>query len=115
MALDFSKLVMGPCVTVFGEAVTYTPVVSAPAATPFTVRGIFDAEHQAVAPDYRGDGDQFAAMAVTSQGPVLAVRLADMPQAPLAGDSVAIAGTTYQVWDVVPDGQGKVDLMLRHA
>lgn len=115
MAIDFSTLVMGPCAAVFGRDVLYTPVVSAPGAMPFTVRGIFDAEHQAVEPDYRGDGDQFTAMAVTSQGPVLAVRLRDMPQEPLAGDAVCIGGVTYQVWDVVPDGQGKVDLMLRLA
>ncbi len=113
MAINFSRLVIGPCVAVFGQAVSYTPVVSDPGGTAFQVRGIFKAEHHAISPDYRGDGDQFAAMAVSTQGPVLAVRLCDLPHAPRAGDQVDVSGASYQVWDVMFDGEGKADLALR--
>jgi len=44
---------------------------------------------------------------------VLAVRLCDLPHAPRAGDQVDVSGASYQVWDVMFDGEGKADLALR--
>ena len=105
MAIDFEKLVLGPCLTTFGEAVTYRPLVSSPGAAPFAITGIFDAEHDLV--------EEFEGIDHSTQGPVLAVRLSDFPAPPEQLDQLIVRGQLYQVYDVRPDGQGKADLILK--
>jgi len=115
MGLNFSRLVMAPCVAVFGEAVTCEPLVSSPGAPAFAARGIFDALHEVVEMAFRDAGDNYDGNPVTSQAPVLGIRLADWPLVPKKGDRITVQATLYRVWDVQLDGQGKADLVLRRA
>jgi hypothetical protein len=107
MGLNFDKLVLGPCVSAFGRRVTYRPLASAPGVAAFAVSGIFEAEHEMIE---RRDGADHSSVA-----PVLAVRLSAFAVPPRAGDEIVIGAETYQVWDPRPDGEGKLDLILRLA
>lgn len=113
MAIDFSRLVMGPAVVTFGEAVTCRPVASGFGMAPFAARGIFDALREIVEMRFQDARDNYDGVPVTSQAPVLGIRLSDWPVTPKKGDEVTIRGALYRVWDVQPDGQGKADLILR--
>lgn len=57
--------------------------------------------------------------AQSARVPILMVRLADLSYEPQAGDedydTLVYAGTTYEVVDVQPDGNGAADLILRRA
>jgi hypothetical protein len=107
VALNFAKLVIGPCLTAFGGDWTYTPLKSDPGIMAFVFRGIFEAKHEMIEVI---DGAQHS-----TQCPVVAVRLADLPIVPAKGDELTIEGRDYRIWDVQPDGQGKADLVLRFA
>jgi hypothetical protein len=88
----------------FGTRVTYTPLSGSPAS----FNAIFDNAYLAV----EGGGEA----SVASLQPVLICRDDDL--AALAagrgvyGDSVVIAGTTYKVVDLQPDGTGMTSIVL---
>lgn len=105
--IDFAGLVLGPAMAVFGQPATFTPTVSQPSALPYAGRGVFDFKAVEIPLE---DGSYHS----TNQ-PTLGVRLADFSVVPKQGDSVALAGATYEIVDVIPDGQGKADLMLRRV
>lgn len=115
MAIDFSRLVMRPAVAVFGEAVTCVPLVSDPGAPAFQARGVFDALHEVVEMKFQDARENYDGVPVTSQAPVLGIRLADWPVVPKKGDQVTVQAVAYRVWDVQLDGQGKADLILKKA
>lgn len=87
----------------FGQAVTYTPAGSSPAA----VTAIFDASYQLVA--LGGDVE------IDAVGPVLSVRLSDFAAPPAQGDAATVGSASYVVRSVHPDGQGGALLLLRAA
>jgi hypothetical protein len=67
-------------------------------------RAVFDQAHQLV--ELSGD------VPVTTTRPVLDVVLADLPAVPTIGAAVIVDGTTYEIRDVQPDGQGMAKLTL---
>lgn len=84
-----------------GEPTSYTPAAT---GSPVSVRGIFDAAYVRVDVGQAG---------VSSAGPAVFYRLADLPVDPDDESQVGIAGVTYSVDDVQKDGQGGVRLILR--
>lgn len=85
----------------FGRPVIYTP---ASTGIDESIPGVFDAAHQVVD---LATGEQ------SDLGPTLGIRLADLSVAPKQDDRLVVDGTTYQVNDVRPDGQGGALLPLR--
>lgn len=88
----------------FGETVVFTP---ASTGTPETVTGIFDAEHHYQ--EVMGDA------VIETSRPRLIVRLAALSEAPLRTDAITVRSTNYTVIEVMPDGQGDIELVLEKA
>jgi hypothetical protein len=82
----------------FAHAATFTPS----GGSAVTVNGIFDAEYAAV----EGDGQ----VAIASTMPVFQCRSVDAPDAYNA--TLVVAGATYRVVEVKPDGTGVTMLVL---
>lgn len=89
--------------------ITYYPAVSNPEAAPFTVRGIWDREHEAVLTEVAGSETKSSGVSTTL--PVLNVRLAPFAAPPRQGDRFEVDGETFKVSDVRPDGLGMADLI----
>jgi hypothetical protein len=90
--------------TLFGETVTFTPAAT---STPETVTGIFDAEH-----DYQEiAGDSV----IETSRPRLIVREAALSAPPVRTDAITVRSTNYTVIEVMPDGQGDIELVLEKA
>lgn len=83
----------------FGVSVSYTP--SGGSAT--TITGILDNQYQAI--------ETGGEVAFAVEQPRLAVRTSDVSSA-AEGDTVVIAGVTYNVTIVMNDGTGMTDLAL---
>jgi hypothetical protein len=88
-----ADLVLVSCISTFGRTVTYTPTVG----DAFSLVAVFDAEGSKLSID--GGEIEIAS-------PRLGVRLADLPSAPVQGDTWEIDGVVYRVSDMIPDGQG---------
>jgi hypothetical protein len=86
--------------TGFGRSVTYTSMLGV--VTSLTA--VFDSAYQVV--ELHGE------VPVSGTQPVLTVRLADLPTAPLAGDQVQVGTAVYKVADVRLDGEGGAKLFL---
>jgi hypothetical protein len=85
----------------FGEATTYSPGVG----QAVQVQGIFDAAYVRVDAGEAG---------VSSVGPAVWYRLADLPVDPVEDEPQIVVGTvTYEVREAQKDGQGGVLLLLR--
>ena len=102
MPMNFAKAVLGPGMKVFARPVTYTP----PGGEPIAVRGVFDEAHEII--KTAGDGSEYSTTA-----PVLGIRLLDWATAPVQGGTLSIDGTIYRVFDLQPDGEGGVDVILK--
>lgn len=87
-------------VRVFGDSVT------------ISLAGIGDETGDAVweAPGERVD--IIEGMAIASSRPRVGIHLADWSRQPAIGDQVTVRGQTYDVGEVLPDGQGGVDVEL---
>jgi hypothetical protein len=87
--------------TAHGDPVTYSPG----AGSPVSVCGIFDAAYQRVEAGEPG---------ISSSGPGLFLRLADLPSDPGVDSAatVTVATVVYRAWEVKPDGLGGVLLLL---
>jgi hypothetical protein len=84
-----------------GSVASYTPE----GGEAVEVQGIFDAAYVLVDPG--------AGPGVSSCGPALFVRMADLPSDPREDEpSIEVAGVQYRVKEVRPDGQGGVLLLL---
>ena len=104
--MDFSGLVLAPCMAVFGEPFTIRPLVSQKSnPVPYEAQGIYREQPVDVP---MADGTIFSSIEKT-----LGVRLADFPVEPLQGDQIVFRGTRYNVEDADPDGQGGTLLSLR--
>ena len=102
--IDFDRLVLHPCLHVFGEPATYTPVGGAPAA----LVGVFEEFHTLVR---EGDG-----VPVQENRPVLGVRAADIPGGlPARNDAMQVSGRNWAIDEILPDGVGHLKLVLKFA
>jgi hypothetical protein len=73
---------------------------------PVTIAAVFDEDYQAT---------DLTTGEISDLGPVLGLRVSDLPAAPAVGDAVSIAGVAYSVADVRPDGEGGAVLPLHEA
>lgn len=117
MAVDWDGLVVGPCVTIFGDEVRY---VTGEAS--FDIVGVFDEAYLELTPLGRGgmaseSFDLGAPGSITTEMPVLGVQLSQFRVPPTQGDVLRIqsgphAGGTYEVKEVRTDGHGGAKLLL---
>jgi hypothetical protein len=114
MAIDFSLMVYLACQDTFGRSVTFTPVVSAPGAPAYTLRGIMGTRPLMV--------ETSAGLAVLSdQETILDIREREFAVTPKQGDLIDVPvenGITdmvgaYEVTDAAWNGGGEVTLSLR--
>jgi len=70
-------------------------------------QAVFDTAHVSVDPE--------TGAPVSSQNPILGVRLIDLPNKPTNRDRVRARGELYQISDVQPDGVAGVTIILRKA
>jgi hypothetical protein len=122
MGTDFSALVLGPCVAVFGWPALVTPLKSQPNAKPYSANGIWTITDIDIPLD---DGE-----VMSNRTLKFGIRLSDFTVAPKQGDwitaSVQYLPLTYWqgdfdpgsnidliVDDVRPDGQGGATLVLK--
>jgi len=113
MTINFSRLVLSPCMTTFARTVTIDPVSSQPGAPPYQARGIFSSDPfdiQAL------DGN-----IISDQKTELGIRLAEwagMPS-PCPRDKITITtegkSIVWFVSDNDEDGQGGMTLSLRYV
>lgn len=96
------KKLLGHATNVLGEFVEYCPVNG----SPIKIRAIFDNEWEQVDPDTE--------RVVSSQSPILGIRLIDLKSPPKVQDLVTIldSGDKYKVIDIREDGQGGASLFL---
>ena len=108
MAIDWDKLVLGPCERVFGEPALFIPA----GQQPFTIAAVFDENFI--------DLSELEGVRETAEQPIATVRLAAWPSGrrhPIQGDQIAIHSvkSTYRVNEVRLDGKGGAMLMLNYA
>lgn len=103
--IDWDAAVLGPCEAVFGESVTYRPINAAE----FVTTGIFDEAYREV--------DIAGGMGVTTESPVLGIRMSQFSIPPMQGDQLTIdrTGKTYAVREVRSDSHGSARLMLNQV
>lgn len=70
-------------------------------------QAVFDTAHVSVDPE--------SGTPVSSNNPVLGVRLIDLPNKPTSRDKVQARGELYTISDVQPDGVAGVTIILRKA
>lgn len=73
----------------------------------FTIRAIFDKQWEHVDPDTE--------VVVTSNQPMIDIKLKDLPRKPEKGDCVIVEGVTYRVIDSQEDGLAMVKLLLHEV
>lgn len=102
--IDWDAEVIGPLMGVFGESITYQPVVGGA----FPVTGIFD---DAYLKEVLFDD---ASTGVTEASAVLGVQIAQFPTPPAQNDRLVVdrTGAVYVVREVRLDGHGAGKLML---
>lgn len=112
--MDWDRLVIGPCMKVFGEKLkpSYQRMNGAvPVGAPFDVEGVFDDAYTALV--INGDaGDP----EIATQDPVMGVRLANFGATPpKQGDKVTVprVAKPYLVMSYEPDGKGWAFLHLK--
>lgn len=115
MAVDWSSVVLGPVVGVFGETCLY--IIDNDS---FTITGVFDEAYIEVTPLGRGgmvDTEGFALGSpgsITGARPVLGVQLSQFQpwQQPQQGHAIQIRGAMYYVKEVQTDSHGGAKLLL---
>ncbi|ARK86046.1 head-tail joining protein [Burkholderia pseudomallei] len=102
--VDWDKLVIGPLMGVFGEAVTYRPYGKAA----YQITGVFDDAY------LKEVMFEDASQGVTEVSAVLGVQLSQFASPPFQNDqlSVASVNTTFIVREVRADSHGGAKLML---
>ncbi len=103
--IDFAGLVLAPAMAVFGRPISVTPLASQPGVSAYPARGIYALKPVQILLE---DGT----VQSTNQ-PTLGIRLPDFAVAPKQQDLVAFDLGSFVVTDVVPDGQGGADMVLR--
>jgi hypothetical protein len=122
MPIDFSALVLGPCMNTFAKGVSVTPIASNPMGAPYTARGIWIVENVTVMADYEAP--------VSSRNIKFGIKLDDFPFPPAQGDYVTVAvkdlpmgykadnldpsaSVDFVIDNDQPDGQGGSTLFLK--
>lgn len=113
MSIDFSDLVLVPCMDTFAVPITVAPAVSQPGAPVYSgVRGIWTSKPVIF---------ETATGFHSTNQPTLGIRLADwdalaLPY-PVQRDFLSLggdpAGICWEVMDLKPDGQGGAEVELR--
>lgn len=98
--LDQAGSVLDACMNAFAEPVEYTPSGGSVTST----SGIFDNQSEFVDPD--------TGAIVTSSEPILGVKDANLPRAPLEEDTLVVRSQNYRVIQVIKDGHGGSKLRL---
>ncbi len=111
MKHDLDALVNAGICDEFAEAVTYDPRISAPTRGTFAARGVFDADHELIFTEV--PGSKIDAPGHSTTAPVIGMRPGELALDPKQGDRITIRGVVYEVWDIHPDGDGWVDMILR--
>ena len=103
--IDWDNLVLAPLQTVFGEPVTFIPKFG----SQYSGSGVFDEAYREV--------DLAGGVAVTTESPVLGIRMSQMQTVPQQGDQVYVVrlGKTYLVREVQVDGHGSAKLLLNEV
>ena len=103
--IDWDNLVLAPLQTVFGEPVTFIPK----SGSQYSGSGVFDEAYREV--------DLAGGVAVTTESPVLGIRMSQMQSALQQGVQVFVVrlGKTYLVREVPVDGQGSAKLLLNEV
>jgi hypothetical protein len=113
---DWSGLVLGPCVEIFGIQVTYLNAVGGS----YTITAIFDESYFPLEPLGRGGlpgTENFgwgSPGVITTGAPCLGVQLSQFTDgwSPKQGDMVIINGQVFDVKEVQPDSKGGAKLLL---
>jgi hypothetical protein len=113
MPIDFSQLVLMPCMNTFARAITIDPIASRPGQPPYDTRGVYSS--------IPFDVQTIEGTLVGDQKTTIGIRLQDfIGPPPLARDLVTVQGgfglTTdrrYFIDDVRYDGQGGAVLTIR--
>jgi hypothetical protein len=122
--MDFSRLVLGPNISVFGKRVTVTPKASQPNAAPYCVKGIWEVVHVDLVTEDGGN--------LSSKTLKLGIRLSDFSFAPKKGDWISTPACDlplvywqgefepgsiidFLIDDIRPDGQGGATLLLKRV
>ena len=102
--IDWSSLVLGPVIGVFGQPAVYTQ-----AGTNYPLSGVFDEAYASV--------DVSSGQPVTTWSPCFGFNVSDLPVTPRQKDRLTITATgqTYIVRNVQPDGHGWCRLLLNLA
>ena len=103
--IDWSGLVLAPCVGIFGEPILYSPAMG----SAFPLSGVFDEAYRPIDP-LAIEG--MLPSHVTTEHAALGVNLADFPADPQQGDLLTARGVQYYVQEVQVDGHGGAKLVL---
>lgn len=104
MPVSWDKVVLGPLMGVFGEAVTYMPA----AGGTYAISGVFDDAYSKVVMF------EDASEGVTEVSAVLGIQLSQLSSPPVQNDQLYVASvaSTFVVREVRPDSHGGAKLML---
>jgi len=95
--------ILGAALARFGEPVTFLPA----GGSSSQVTGIFTAASKQVDPN--------TGVVVSTNEPILGVRLSDFTPLPGLGSKVIVRGITYRVMDCQEDGEGGAKLYLQRV
>lgn len=116
--IPFAALTLNPAMAAFGQPVTFAPAKSQPDVASFLARGVYRREPVEEQIEETG-------LFHRTFRHVLGIKLSTFPVPPKQGDGLARpAGTpfadgllpdgSFEVKDVIPDGQGGADLILQN-
>jgi hypothetical protein len=122
MSVDFSSLVLGPCMDAFAKPVTVFPIKSQPLGNPYTAQGVWTIDNIGVGIEDGGNFstrvvkfgiklDQFAVSPV--QYDEISSKVRDLPMGYVSDELDPNATVTFIVDNDQPDGQGGTTLILK--
>ncbi|MFT9016416.1 MAG: hypothetical protein ABF990_11860 [Acetobacter sp.] len=107
--VDWDRLVLGPCQTVFGESVQW---LQGGTAAAITLTGIFDNGWKAMDIEIVNGIDPAHVVSADAR---LGVQLSQFPAPPAQGDIFIIRQSRWIVREVMPDSHGAADCLLNKA
>lgn len=121
-AVDFSGLVLGPCMDAFSVPITVTPVQSQPMAGPYPARGSLHVDNIEVMAE---NGEPFATRVLKCgikmdefsnppvQYDIITLNVSDLPMG-YRRDVLTVGSTAdFTIDNPRPDGQGGMTLVLK--
>ena len=100
MPIDLDKLVLGPCMTTWGQPVTFIPG----AGGSIDLTAVFDRTHTET--NWQSDPP------TVERKPMLGCRLASLGREPVENEQFLIGGETWAVKAVFADGLGHLKIHL---